>query len=108
MSLIREFITKRFTRSNKWPGVRKKFLEKHADCACCSSKKSLEVHHKKPFHGNPELELDENNLITLCDGSMRCHLLVGHLGDWKSWNTEAQVDADQWLGKIKNRPTDKK
>ena len=29
------------------------------------AKKKLNVHHVKPFHLYPQLELDENNLITV-------------------------------------------
>ena len=43
----------------------------------------LQVHHKKPFHLFPELELVLSNLKTFC---RKCHLEKGHLDDWKSWN----------------------
>lgn len=52
--------------------------------------KSVEVHHKKPFHLHPEYELDPDNLITLCEGkefsSLACHLVFGHLGNYKLEN----------------------
>lgn len=65
-------------RSPKWNSVQKDFLSKHPTCALCGDNKKLNVHHKKPFHLYPELELDENNLITLCMGDKECHLLIGH------------------------------
>ena len=104
MSFIRE-IVKRFTRSKEWPKVRNAYLKKHAECAACGTSKKLEVHHKQPFHLHPELELEEDNLITLCDGASRCHFLIGHLTFWKSYNLGAQQDAEKWALKIKNRPT---
>jgi hypothetical protein len=56
----------------------------------------LEARHIIPFHINPKLELDLNNLITprtdASDGVV-CHLAIGHLGTYKLFNQ-----------KIKNRP----
>src|SRR5690242_21104937 len=57
-------------RSSRWPTVRKKFLSKIKaagnGCAARGAKIGLQVHHKKPFHIHPELELDPTNLIALC------------------------------------------
>lgn len=103
MSFIRE-LQKRFTRSKQWPKVRNSFLKKNPKCSCCGSTKSLEVHHRIPFHERPELELDENNLIVLCDGTLRCHLFVGHLGSYKSFNKEVWEDSVKWNFKIEHRP----
>ena len=50
-------------RSPKWPGVEKLHLKFHPVCEACGSDKKLNVHHKKPFHLFPQLELDMNNLI---------------------------------------------
>jgi hypothetical protein len=60
-------------------------------CACCGSTKKLNVHHKKPFHLFPELELDLNNLITLCMDK-ECHLKIGHGGDFKDYNPNVEED----------------
>ncbi len=65
-------------RSGKWPTVEKHFLEAHPSCEACGSRKRLNVHHCKPFHLDPELELDPNNLITLCMDTKECHLKIGH------------------------------
>jgi 5-methylcytosine-specific restriction endonuclease McrA len=47
----------------------------------------VQVHHKKPFHLHPELELDPANLVTLCmTSSNECHLRIGHSGDFKAYN----------------------
>ena len=76
-------------RSPQWQKVRKEHLKLHWWCRYCGSTSNLEVHHIQPFHLNPELELEENNLITLCEGVFRqCHLKQGHLGNWKSFNPD--------------------
>lgn len=86
-SLVRERL-KRATRSPKWHGVEKAHLRAQPACAACGGTKRLQVHHIKPFHEHPELELDPTNLITLCMGKFEDHLLVGHLGNWKHSNPE--------------------
>lgn len=94
-------------RSTKWTSVRKKFLESNAKCAVCGGTKKLEVHHKRPFHKNPELELDMENLITLCESKnngVTCHLLFGHLGNYRSINKSVDKDVRDWNNKIANRP----
>jgi len=95
------------TRSSQWTAVRKKFLEKNNKCAVCGGVKKLEVHHKKPFHEHPDLELNPDNLITLCEAKkngVTCHLLFGHLGNYKSINVNVNNDVKDWSKKIKNRP----
>jgi len=90
-------------RNKEWPTIRKQFLEKHGSCAVCNGKTNLEVHHKQPFHLAPELELDESNLITLCERKkygINCHLLVGHLGNYKKANPEVVIDAIIWNKKL--------
>ena len=88
-------------RSNSWSRVRKNFLKLYDKCEVCGMTKHLEVHHKKSFASYPELELDHNNLITLC---RTCHFLFGHLRNWKSWNGTVKEDAKTMLEKIRNRP----
>jgi hypothetical protein len=67
---------------------------------CCkpgtNPRAGLQVHHIFPFHycialGRPDLELDDRNLITLCEDEagkpgQNHHLLVGHLDDFESSN----------------------
>jgi|SRR3990167_5162924 len=89
------------TRSSHWSNVRKSFIKKYPHCALCGSDKDCDVHHCIPFSQNPSLELEENNLITLCTPH---HLLCGHLMLWKSWNFEVRKDASDWKLKIMNRP----
>lgn len=70
-------------RSGKWPAVRNKFIQENPRCAACGSLKNLNVHHLSSFHDHPELELDPNNLITLCRTH---HFLMGHSGRWADTN----------------------
>jgi hypothetical protein len=95
-------------RSGHWPAARKGHLATHPCCAVCGGTAKLEVHHIRPFHLHPELELDPANFVTLCEankGGINCHLAVGHLGSFKSFNTTVKADAIAWLLKIKNRPS---
>lgn len=92
-------------RSGRWKGVRAEFLRAYPSCAACGSTKLLNVHHIEPFHIKPEKELDPTNLITLCEApSMNHHLMLGHLGNWSSWNVTVEADAAAWFEKITNRP----
>jgi hypothetical protein len=94
-------------RSSKWPTVRKHHLEQHPACEVCGGTEKLEVHHKRPFHLLPELELDPANLITLCEanhGGLNCHLAIGHLGNFKAFNPTVADDAAAWRQKIETRP----
>jgi 5-methylcytosine-specific restriction protein A len=94
-------------RSGHWPTVRKEHLLKNPKCAVCSGDKMLEVHHIHPFHLHPDLELNPDNLITLCeskDNGVNCHLLFGHLGNFKSFNVDVQKDSRTWIDKILKRP----
>lgn len=94
-------------RSSKWPAVREAHLKLHPVCEVCGGAESLEVHHKEPFHLNPTLELNPDNLITLCESKkmgVNCHLFVGHLGNFKSFNATVADDAAMIRTKLQNRP----
>lgn len=92
-------------RSTHWPTVRKHHLEKFPACAVCGGTEKLQVHHRHPFHLHPELELSEDNLITLCEApGHNCHLVFGHLLNFRSFNPNVGTDAEQWSDKIKHRP----
>ena len=96
-----------FKRSDKWPTFRKHFLEKHSACAVCCSKNKLEAHHKIPVHLRPDLELEEANLIPLCesmDHGVNCHLFIGHLSSFFSYNMHVVKDAEDWNIKLTKRP----
>jgi 5-methylcytosine-specific restriction protein A len=90
-------------RSSQWPRVRRQFLKDYPRCAACGARKRLNVHHVVPFHINPALELVPDNLITLCEGGGNCHLIHGHLKDWKAYNPEVRRDAAYYLAKVTAR-----
>ena len=79
-------------RSSKWPAVQKKHLKNNPACAACGATTKLDVHHMKPFHLHPTLELDPTNLITLCMEN-DCHLYVGHGDNFKAYNPNVLVDS---------------
>lgn len=95
-------------RSGQWPRVRAEHLKLQPVCAVCGGKDKLEVHHQKPFHLDPSLELEPSNLITLCEakwlGGLNCHLVFGHLGNYKSFNASIRADAATWAQKFSTRP----
>jgi hypothetical protein len=91
-------------RNGKWRTVRDAWLAEHNTCAACGGKTHLAVHHIKPFHYYPELELDTTNFMTLCEKPGRnCHLWIGHSGDWKAWNPHAVEDAALMLKRKQER-----
>lgn len=95
----------RTKRSPHWPTVERKYKAKHPVCEICGYDKHIQVHHKKPFHLHPELELDPDNLISLCEPpgrSFKCHLIFGHVGNWRLFNPRIETDAPYWNTKIKS------
>lgn len=88
-------------RHPHWAVVARDHVEAHPYCGCCRVTRDLQVHHVIPFHVRPDLELDHLNLLVLC---RRCHLFVGHLGDWRSWNVTVRADAAAWRRKLDDRP----
>lgn len=102
--MIRQLIALCMGRSWRWPAVRDEHLRRHPECAACGRAVDLEVHHITPVggaNGDPSLELDPTNLMTLC---RRDHFLIGHLDSWRSINRNAVEDAAIWLRKIRGRP----
>lgn len=76
-------------RSPHWHAVEEAHLRLEPFCKYCGGTASLQVHHVLPFHLDPSRELDPTNLITLCENSqlgVECHLHIGHLGNWKTFN----------------------
>lgn len=70
-------------RSGKWPRVRRGHLARQPGCAVCESTEDCDAHHVYPYHVFPDMELDPQNLITLCRAH---HLFFGHLGEWAAFN----------------------
>lgn len=74
-------------RSDKWPTIRRHHLVKEPFCKMCGGIIQLEVHHMMPFHLDEAKELDDTNLITLCQApGIECHFKHGHEGNWKNYN----------------------
>jgi 5-methylcytosine-specific restriction endonuclease McrA len=82
--------------------VRKEHLKNNPYCIACGRDGKLEVHHKIPVHISPELELAPSNLVTLCADP--CHIIFGHLMNFKSYNKMVIEDCSVYLDKVKNRP----
>lgn len=91
-------------RSPQWPHVEKAHLLREPTCVACGGRQALQVHHIKPFHLHPQLELDPDNLITLCELKGRDHhLLIGHLDEWESYNVNVREDAKRYRNKTANQ-----
>ncbi|HAS17425.1 MAG TPA: hypothetical protein DCR39_05940 [Nitrospiraceae bacterium] len=94
---IRE-LYKLVSRSSGWTSVRSARIKlDRGQCRACGRKVNLQVHHIKSFHMFPAMELDIRNTITLCG---RCHILIGHLDNWKSCNTEVIHDSHKLRWRI--------
>lgn len=105
-------------RAPEWPQAEKDHLAKEPCCQVCGGKKQRNVHHKKPYHLFPELELADgtgrwcqlkdaagrfiNNLITLCNAK-RCHITFGHGADFKAYNPDVEADVTHARRMIENR-----
>ena len=102
-------------RSSQWSSVRAAYASTHPRCEYCGrllNNKSKnpedrgEVHHVKPVSIYPELELDMDNLIMLCDP---CHNTAGHLDrHYQSWNPLIREEAKQHRTMVEARPKTKK
>lgn len=93
---------KTISRSWGWRKIRALRIEiDGGKCRACGRDHNLQVHHIRPFAMQPERELELSNLVTLCG---RCHILVGHLDNWKSRNDEVLPDADYTMRRIMERP----
>lgn len=88
------------TRSPEWHKVERAFLLLNNACASCGGDKRLQVHHRRPFHLHPELELEPSNLVTLCMGPNDCHIRIGHGDDFKAYNPAL----DEHLTILKTNP----
>lgn len=90
------------TRSPHWEAVRRVWIHAYPSCAACGGTASLQVHHIKPFHKHPDLELDIDNLITLCEAEARnCHYCFGHGYCWRGWNPQVVEDAARFLSRVR-------
>jgi hypothetical protein len=58
-----------------------------------------------PYHVDPNRELLEDNLMTLCEGPGNCHYVWGHLLNWKAYNPTVVDDTKAFLEKVNKRLT---
>ena len=80
-------------RSSHWRRVRKAHLLLEPACRACGTTDDLQVHHIRPFHLHPELELEQSNLITLCEKRGHdCHFCFGHFHNWRAQNPNVTAD----------------
>lgn len=92
-------------RSSNWSKVRKQVLQDNKKCAICGATFKLRVHHLIPFHLAPDLELELDNLTVLCENKkygINCHLLCGHLGNFRRTNPNCEIDIMVWHKKLLN------
>jgi 5-methylcytosine-specific restriction enzyme A len=95
-------------RDPRWESASRLWLRGKACSACGSGKPSLVAHHVKPFHLFPELEMEPENWIALCERPARnCHLVFGHLLDWAAYNPMVRQDAASYNVKVARRPYDR-
>lgn len=87
--------TLKLKRSPDWAKLRNQFEQINPICEACGGSERIQIHHKKPFHSHPELEL-EPNLIALCMGKEECHLRLGHGNDFKSYNPYIEDDVKEY------------
>ena len=82
-------------RSPKWPAWLKRFLAGKRCAVCGRNDQPLTGHHVVPYHIDPARELDPSNVEPVCDDSpaRKCHLLIGHLGDWQLVNQDFRQHA---------------
>ena len=91
-------------RSWRWPALRDRHLGAFPSCEACGGRREAAVHHALPVHLFPELELDPNNLITLCERPARnCHLIFGHLLRWDAYNPNVRANTAEYLMRVAGR-----
>lgn len=96
-------------RSPHWEQLERDIVAKHPYCAATGKEPEhndgliLNVHHIRPYHLRPELELEPTNLIVLMGGVLAVHLWLGHLGDWHSFNPHVVEQAAEFLKQVRSR-----
>jgi hypothetical protein len=83
-------------RCAQWGPWLKKFL-KGTSCAACGQTDDLTGHHEIPFHIDPSKEMDERNVVPLCQD--RCHLIFGHFNDFQLYNPNVRKDCADYLAR---------
>lgn len=92
-------------RDPRWPALRRKWLESHPYCYACGGDEHLTVHHIVPVHVSAAGELDENNLITLCEHpTHNCHFVHAHKCDWRRYEPEIVSVAGDYRRRMERMP----
>lgn len=95
-------------RSPQWATVRHAHIVANPNCIVCGKggdHEELNVHHIKPYHLFPDLELEPTNLVTLCNYSLH-HLWFGHFGNFRlGYNLNVVQDAAEFIKKMALRET---
>ena len=91
-------------RAPEWDDVEKEFLRENPACAACGGTYNVRAHHILPYHLCPEKELDPENLLPLCEASVRmCHYRIGHGFDWAAYYPDVRAMAAAELARIQKR-----
>jgi 5-methylcytosine-specific restriction enzyme A len=92
-------------RNSDWTALSKRMiLQAGNKCCLCRKSDNLITHHIVPVHIDKALELDESNLIVLCENlTHNCHFIFGHLLNWRSYNISIEEDVEIWREKIIKR-----
>ena len=88
-------------RNPRFERESRKWLLTHP-CAVTGEREGVEVHHIRPFHLFPELEMDPENWIALL---RPWHLYLGHAGNWTMWNPDVRQDAARFQTIRKRKAT---
>jgi len=72
-----DFNIERHENIKKWLLLKSEILYEKKCCEICKSDRYLHVHHILPRSSNPELALDKDNLMVLCE---LCHKKI-HIDD---------------------------
>ena len=72
-----DFDITRHENIKNWLRLKSKLLYEKKECEICGSSSFLHVHHILPRSSNPELAMDIENLMVLCE---ECHKEI-HKGD---------------------------
>ena len=88
-------------RAGAWRSVRAAHLEKEPACVACGRTNDLSVHHIIPVSISPTLELDPQNLITLCTSP--CHMVFGHFMSYRCYNKDVRKMAQEYRKSFNKR-----
>ena len=84
-------------RHKWWNKLKQKYLQENPKCEWCGQDADT-VHHIIPVHVNRDLEMEESNLMSLCDNRTRkCHFIVAHYCHWVKYNDKIkEITESSW------------